>query len=609
MKESASKSFFLMGFFLAFAVKTPSTWADVPADVLAAQQQRISAIAKASAPTICIFGADEKSSGGGSGVVISADGYALTNYHVAHPCGVHMKCAMNDGNLYDAVLVSIDPTGDLAMIKLLGRDDFPVATIGDSDTLKVGDWCFAIGNPFLLATDFNPTVTYGIVSGVHRYQFGSGTILEYTDCIQTDASINPGNSGGPLFDAEGVLVGINGRGSFEKRGRVNVGVGYAISINQVKNFLGHLKSGRILDHATLGAVVGTDSDGQVVVTNILQSSDAYRRGLRFNDEVVSFGGRPITTVNGFKNVLGIFPKGWRVPLSYRRDGQRFDIQVRLDGVHGREELLAKAAAGISSGPRRPVPRPKLPQEPPEDDGGNKPKGDTPNPHSQADPKISKVIQEVYEAKRGYSNFFFNRLRRADVWKQFTSGGNRSWQGPLILHGKDLKDGSVKLAFDEDLVASEWKNKLLSVSFPAGLEIEPDSPSVEGALIGLGCWYRMLQVGPDKYGEVFYLGKCPVAGRSELADVLVATYDIAESSFYFDSYTQELLLVETSTDADVDPYEIYLDDYQTDAEGLKTPKTIRIMYGDNLFDTITIEKAEMAPLKSKNDEPIDPGDSD
>ena len=595
------------------ALPTPqSTAADVSPEVIAAQQQRIDAIAKASAPTICVYGADEKSSGGGSGVVITPDGYALTNFHVAHPCGIHMKCAMNDGNLYDAVLVSMDPTGDLAMIKLLGRDDFPVATIGDSDTLKVGDWCFAIGNPFLLATDFNPTVTYGIVSGVHRYQSGAGTILEYTDCIQTDASINPGNSGGPLFDANGILVGINGRGSFEKRGRVNVGVGYAISINQVKNFLGHLNSGRVLDHATLGAVVGTDSDGQVVVTNILESSDAYRRGLRFNDEIVSFGGRPISTVNGFKNVLGIFPKGWRVPLSYRRNGERFDIQVRLAGVHRREELLAKAAAGISSGPRPPIPRPEPPKkrnednEKPSDD--KTPKENRSNPHAVAETKLAKVVQDVYEAKRGFSNFFFNKLRRSDVWNQFTSDGEAMLKGPLLLSGKDEMGRAVKLAFDNEAVAAEWRNKRLSLSFPADLEIESNNPSAEGALIGLGCWYRMLRVGPEKYGDVYYLGKCPVPGQSELADVLVATYDVAESRFYFDSYTQELVLVETYTDSDVDPYEIYMEDYQGD--DTKIPKTIRIQFGDELFDTIVIEEAEHAPSdeSATNDTPAK-GDSD
>ena len=152
-----------------------------------------------------------------------------------------MKCGMADGKLYDAVIVGIDPAGDVALIKLLGRDDFPAAELGDSDQVHAGDWCFAIGNPFLLATDFQPTVTYGIVSGVHRYQYPAGTLLEYADCMQTDAAINPGNSGGPLFDAQGRLIGINGRGSFEKRGRVNVGVGYAISINQIKNFIGYLQ--------------------------------------------------------------------------------------------------------------------------------------------------------------------------------------------------------------------------------------------------------------------------------------------------------------------------------------------------------------------------------
>ena len=102
--------------------------------------------------------------------------------------------------------------------------------------------------------------------------FPSGTLLEYADCLQTDASINPGNSGGPLFDAEGRLIGINGRCSFEKRGRVSVGVGYAISINQIKHFLGCLRSGRIVDHATAGILVTSDEDGRVVVGDILAES-------------------------------------------------------------------------------------------------------------------------------------------------------------------------------------------------------------------------------------------------------------------------------------------------------------------------------------------------
>jgi S1-C subfamily serine protease len=343
-----------------------SARADTDPAVLQAEAQRIAVMDKAKDAVLAIF--SSAGTGGGSGVVISPDGFALTNFHVVKPCGNAMKCGMADGKVYDAVVVGLDPTGDVALIKLVGRNDFPAATMGDSDKLRVGDWCFAMGNPFLLATDFRPTVTYGIVSGVHRYQPPAGTLLEYADCIQTDASINPGNSGGPLFDAEGRLIGINGRGSFEKRGRVNVGVAYAISINQIKNFLGVLHSGRIVDHATLGATVSTDENGRVVVSDILESSDAYRRGLRLKDEIVSFGGRPITTPNGFKNVLGIYPKGWRVPLSFRRDAQLHNIYVRLTGVHDPEDLLEKAEGGPKI---MPMPIPK-PGDKPEEKPGRKP---------------------------------------------------------------------------------------------------------------------------------------------------------------------------------------------------------------------------------------------
>ena len=304
--------------------------------VLKAEAARIAAVAKVTPTVVCIFA--KEGQGGGSGVLISPEGYALTNFHVTREAGTAMKCGLSDGKLYDAVIVGVDPTGDLAMIQLLGRDDFPAAELGDSDKMQAGDWCFTAGNPFLLATDFHPSIAYGIVSGTHRYQYPDGTLLEYADCIQVDAAINPGNSGGPLFNAQGQLIGINGRGSFEKRGRVNVGVGYAISGNQLHNFIGSLKSGRVVDHATLGATVSTAEDGRVTVSDILENSDAYRRGLRVDDEIVRFAGRDIRSANSLKNIVGIFPKGWRVPLTYRRDGQVFDTMVRLRGVHHEGEL-------------------------------------------------------------------------------------------------------------------------------------------------------------------------------------------------------------------------------------------------------------------------------
>ena len=329
--------------------------------VLAAQQRRIEAMQRAATATVGVFGLD--SQGGGSGVCISPDGYVLTNFHVSSPFGYRMRCGLNDGKMYEAILVGIDPTGDLALLKMVGRDDFPTAQIGDSDQVRVGQWCFAAGNPFVLATNLQPTVTYGLISGVRRYQYPAGTILEYSDCIQTDAAINPGNSGGPLFNMNGELIGINGRCSFEKRGRVNVGVGYAISIKQAMNFLWDLRSGRIVDHATLGFTVASDAKGRVTVSNILESSDAYRRGLRFGDEILRLGDRDIATTNQLKNVLGIYPDHWRIPLKYRNEDGVQEIAIRLQGLHIPSELeKIVQGADRQDRPRERTPQKKEPQQ-------------------------------------------------------------------------------------------------------------------------------------------------------------------------------------------------------------------------------------------------------
>src|SRR5262245_9405003 len=253
-----------------------------PALALKQQADRVAVIQKCKPTVVAVFARGGQ--GGGTGVLISDDGYALTNFHVVQPTGPTMQCGLADGVLYDGVLVGWDKVGDVALIKLLPKKEgakFPFAVMGDSDKVQQGDWSIAMGNPFLLATDFTPTVKFGLVSGVNRYQPPAGIILEYTDCIQIDTSINPGNSGGPLFNLKGELIGINGRGSFDKRGRVNSGVGYAISINQIKNFMGHLHAGLDVDHASLGALVkGELEDNRISkakVTTILEESDAYRR--------------------------------------------------------------------------------------------------------------------------------------------------------------------------------------------------------------------------------------------------------------------------------------------------------------------------------------------
>src|SRR3954449_10938185 len=257
---------------LALAAVTFFAGAAVAADLAAVQQaeaRRVEVVAKVRPAVVAVFSANMD--GGGPGVVIDPAGFALTNFHVVDE-GKAFKCGLADGVLYDAVVVGLDKVGDVALIKLLAKEKvkdkdgkevdkpFPFVPLGDSDKIQPGDWSLAMGNPFLLATDFTPTLTFGLVSGTHRYQEPAGLILEYTDCIQIDTSINPGNSGGPLFNTDGELIGINGRGSFDKRGRVNSGVGYAISVNQIKNFLGHLYAGIDTDHATLGAVVRTEDE-------------------------------------------------------------------------------------------------------------------------------------------------------------------------------------------------------------------------------------------------------------------------------------------------------------------------------------------------------------
>jgi S1-C subfamily serine protease len=555
--------------------------------VLAAESQRIAVMAKAAPCVLAIF--DPSGQGGGSGVVISADGFALSNFHVTHPCGNSMQCGMSDGKVYDAVIVGLDPTGDIALIKLLGRNDFPHAELGDSDKLRQGDWVFAMGNPFLLATDFQPTVTSGIISGTHRYQFPAGTLLEYADCIQTDASINPGNSGGPLFNSQGQLVGINGRCSFDKRGRVSVDVGYSVSINQIKNFLGVLHSGRIVDHATLGARVASDEQGRVIVSDILENCDAYRRGLRSDDEIVSFAGRAISTPNGFKNALGIYPKGWQVPLTFRRENKPAEGYVRLAGVHSREDLIEKTLGR----PEQPQPRPdeKNPKGPPRPRMPRMPQMEAPK---AAMPEAAK---KVFQEKRGYANYYFNKVERDRVLKQWKSpgdakgsGGNWSIIGRLPS-GKNVefyvsdKDVAMKAPTGEQ----QWTlGPKFADAFPRPSDSESAPQPAGTGLLPSFFIYRLMAVeGPKGFDDASYLGTFPLPGNDGLLDVVLTTYHGIDSWFYFDSHGQ-LAAMEVYPDEHADPLEFHFSNYQTVA-GHELPGRLKIVCGGNVFESFDIDQ--------------------
>lgn len=301
--------------------------------ILAAEQARVEAIRRVRGSVVAIYG--EIRGGGGSGVIFDPSGLVLTNHHVVAGAGVSGWAGIADGNLYRWKLVGTDPGGDVAIIRLEGKDVFPHAPLGDSDKVRVGDWAIAMGNPFVLTEDQKPTVTLGIVSGVERYQpgAGGGNQLVYGNCIQVDSSINPGNSGGPLFNMQGEVIGINGRGSFKDRGRVNVGLGYAISANQIKNFIGDLMATKLVEHGTLD-VRFAERNGKVVCEAMYNEGVAIvEKGLELGDELLEFEGYPIRSNDQFTNLVSTLPENWPAHVVFKKsDGTIKDVHVRLVGL-------------------------------------------------------------------------------------------------------------------------------------------------------------------------------------------------------------------------------------------------------------------------------------
>ncbi len=543
-----------------------------------AERRRIAAVERALPATVSIF--VPGGGGGGSGVLISPDGYALTNFHVTSPAGTYMRCGLSDGRIYDAVIIGIDPVGDLALIRLLGRDDFPYAEMANSRQATVGQWCMVIGNPFLLATNLQPSVSWGILSGVGRYQYPAGTLLEYADCLQTDASINPGNSGGPLFDDSGRLLGIVGRASFEKRGRVNVGVGYAISINQAKNFLGDLHSGRILDHATLGATVSTDADGGARVSNILQSSDAYRRGLRYGHTIVEIDGRSVNTANEVQNVLATLPPQWRVKLDYLDQGERKSTLVRLANLHGFDELLTKMAAALP-------PPPPVPDAPKDGDGSDQPEGSgdaegepsggRPPRGAESATAIPEAVAQLYEARRGYANYQPNRLKQQDMVaalrRQFPHVENAS--GDTVAEGTAAEGAEstasavwrvegvsdddaavpVKVLVGDDGYSLIVGERTIQATKAAELYDGILAGNASGMLACLDAWRALVVQGPAGYGDCYYRGQVPLLGQRPLRDCLIGVAGELEAAWLMHPDSEALEIIEVTADRDADPAEL------------------------------------------------------
>jgi len=274
----------------------------------------------------------------GSGFIIEPDGLILTNFHVVDNAET-ITVRLLDGRELAGKVVGKDQKTDIALVKISARD-LPVAPLADSDRLEVGEWVMAIGNPFGL----DNTVTSGIVSAKDR-QIGAGP---YDHFIQTDASINPGNSGGPLVNLEGEVVGIN-TAIFSQSGG-NIGIGFAIPINLVKDLLPQLKTGGKITRGWLGvsiqgitpdlaASLGLDQAKGALVSSVVQNSPADRAGIKAGDVIVGYAGKPINNANDLPFLVAGTPVGKTVSLQVFRGNQETPVTVAI-GRMKEEEVIA-----------------------------------------------------------------------------------------------------------------------------------------------------------------------------------------------------------------------------------------------------------------------------
>lgn len=269
----------------------------------------------------------QSQSGLGSGVIMSADGYVLTNNHVVQEAD-HIEAVLADGRRANARVIGADPESDLAVLKI-DLPDLPVMTPSDSDRIEVGDRVLAIGNPF----GVGQTVTSGIVSALGRDQLGINTFENF---IQTDAAINPGNSGGALTDEQGRLLGINT--AIYSRSGGSLGIGFAIPVNVARQALqdivqnGRVVRGWIGVESTaltpeLAENLGAASAQGVIITGVLNGGPAARAGMRPGDVVTRINGRPIRTVAELRAGITALRPGTAATFTALRQGQNVEMQL------------------------------------------------------------------------------------------------------------------------------------------------------------------------------------------------------------------------------------------------------------------------------------------
>ncbi len=278
-----------------------------------------------------MFGGTYTSQAAGSGVIISKDGYIITNNHVVEDAN-SITVTTYDNKQYNATLVGTDPASDIAVIKIDTDEELSAATVGDSSKLQAGDTAVVIGNP--LGT-LGGTVTDGIISSPSREMVINNQSMEL---IQTNAEINSGNSGGGLFDGNGNLVGIvNAKDSgTTSSGTVIEGIGFAIPINSAMKVADELiQYGKVIDRATLGVYLQEVSSNYfnytpgLYITGTANGSGAEKAGLKAYDRIVSADGNEINSQSDLTKVLRDKNVGDTISLTIERNGKQMDVQVTL----------------------------------------------------------------------------------------------------------------------------------------------------------------------------------------------------------------------------------------------------------------------------------------
>ncbi len=266
---------------------------------------------------------------GGSGFIISSDGYIVTNHHVIKDA-TQITVILNDEREYTATVKGKDPRTDLALIKIEEKD-LPYLAFGDSDTLKIGEWVVATGNPFGLEA----TLTVGVVSAKGRQDIG---LASYEDFIQTDAAINPGNSGGPLLNLQGEVVGIN-TAIFSRSGGY-MGIGLSIPSKMAQHVITQLMGDGNVKRAYLGVMLqpvdkelsdalSLEKQEGILISEVMKDSPAAKAGLKDGDIITQYDGKPVKNLNKFRNDIAMMIPGHEISLRVLRNNKPMSITATL----------------------------------------------------------------------------------------------------------------------------------------------------------------------------------------------------------------------------------------------------------------------------------------